>query len=158
MYKRQPLVTAAVFVVHPIHTEVVANIKSLDEIMALFFLLLAMLKLFDKDKKSVILSSIFYLLALLSKENTITALGIIPLTLVMFKKETIGDALKRTLPYVGIAVVYLLLREQFSGGFSSGLAASNLMDNPYLGMDLSTKMATLFFICLLYTSPSPRDA
>lgn len=147
-----PLVTALIFAVHPIHTEVVANIKSLDEIMALFFLLLAMYKMFERDTKSVVLSSIFYLLALLSKENTITALGIIPLTFLMFRKETIANSLKFTIPYFIIGAIYLVLREMFSGGFSSGLVATNLMDNPYIGMSMPTKLATLFLIAGKYIS------
>ena len=147
-----PLITAIIFVVHPIHTEVVANIKSLDEIMALLFLLFAMYKIFDTDIKSIVIANIFYLLALLSKENTVTALGIIPLSLIMFRKVTLKNALKRTIPFFTVAIIYLLLREKYSGGFSSGLVASNLMDNPYLGMDLKTKMATLFLIAGKYIS------
>ncbi|MBK9319544.1 MAG: hypothetical protein IPM91_12505 [Bacteroidetes bacterium] len=45
------LLTAALFAVHPIHTEVVANIKSLDEILAFLFCLLS-LDLFLEYTKS----------------------------------------------------------------------------------------------------------
>ena len=36
-----PLIVALLFAVHPVHTEVVANIKSRDEIMSMFFVLSA---------------------------------------------------------------------------------------------------------------------
>lgn len=147
-----PLITTAIFVVHPIHTEVVANIKSLDEILALMFFVLSFYKLLDNDKKGIIYGSLFYMLALLSKENTITALGIIPLGFILFKKDSIAQGFKKVLPLVGVAAIYLILRENFSGGFSSGLAAKNLMDNPFLGMNIGTKTATLFLIAGKYLS------
>jgi hypothetical protein len=68
------------FIVHPIHTEVVANIKSRDEIFALLFFILACNQLYStgvKTNKSILLASFFFLLALLSKEGTVTLLPII---------------------------------------------------------------------------------
>ncbi|HXU27627.1 MAG TPA: hypothetical protein VN698_10375, partial [Bacteroidia bacterium] len=74
------LLAVLLFIVHPIHTEVVANIKSRDEIFALLFFLLACQQLYaspTKTTKSILLSSLFFLLALLSKEGVIALLPII---------------------------------------------------------------------------------
>jgi cytochrome c-type biogenesis protein CcmH/NrfG len=75
------LFSTLIFVAHPINTEVVANIKSRDEIMALLFSLLCLhylLKETTKNKvKTMLFSSLFFLLALLSKEGAIAFLPII---------------------------------------------------------------------------------
>ena len=99
MFPKSPLVafiTTMIFIAHPIHTEVVANIKSRDE---LFSFLLLMLTLFflhrfsNTDnthihkRKWFVYSCLFYILSLLSKENGITFLAVIPLFLFCFTKH-----------------------------------------------------------------------
>ena len=65
-----PLAITLLFAAHPIHTEVVANIKSRDEIMSFFFLMLTLLSLhhwFTKRKWwSLLLSLLLYFLAFLA--------------------------------------------------------------------------------------------
>ena len=81
--------SALIFAAHPIHTEVVANIKSRDEILALFFCLAALfsfVKHFDNEKTGwLILSLILYTVALFSKENAITFIIIFPLVIYFFR-------------------------------------------------------------------------
>lgn len=71
------------FVVHPLHVEAVANIKSRDEILALFFGLLSLnffLSWLREGKIWAIPVSILALgLGLLSKESAVTFLAILPL-------------------------------------------------------------------------------
>ncbi|MCB0510615.1 MAG: hypothetical protein KDC82_07600, partial [Bacteroidetes bacterium] len=69
------------FALHPIHTEVVANSKSLDEILAVFFSLLALLFVKYQSKLSIPLVVLFILLACLSKISAIT----IPLLIISYK-------------------------------------------------------------------------
>ncbi|HEX5113467.1 MAG TPA: hypothetical protein VFV79_11500, partial [Saprospiraceae bacterium] len=85
-----PFLTAALYLFHPVHSEVVANIKGRDEIMtaigalgALYFVLKYL-----PTKKIVwlILSGISMFLGLMSKENALTFLAVIPLTLYFFTK------------------------------------------------------------------------
>ncbi|MBK9637836.1 MAG: tetratricopeptide repeat protein [Bacteroidetes bacterium] len=87
--------TALIFAVHPIHTEVVANIKSLDEILSFLLCLLSLdqyLTYKEKSKmSSIILAMILFFVAFLSKESTITFLPIFPL-LVYFRNNTIDQA------------------------------------------------------------------
>lgn len=48
-----PFLTALLFIAHPVHTEVVANIKSRDEILSLLFSIVAciyFLKFIDEEK------------------------------------------------------------------------------------------------------------
>ena len=73
----------ALFAAHPIHTEVVANIKGCDEIVTLLGSLGALwlvLKAFDTGKTMyAALSGLVFFLACLSKENAATFVVVIPL-------------------------------------------------------------------------------
>ena len=79
------LFTAFIFAAHPIHTEVVANIKGRDEILAFLGSLMALYFAFVafKSKKSMwhLPGAFCLFLGLLSKENAITFLAIIPLSI-----------------------------------------------------------------------------
>ena len=70
-----PFLITAIFVVHPLHVEVVANIKSRDEILSLLFGILSFMSFikFYKDRKIIglIFFPILFVLALLSKESAI---------------------------------------------------------------------------------------
>lgn len=104
-----PLLVALLFLAHPIHTEVVANIKSRDEIMSLFFALsglLALDKYFRSQKISwLIVMGIVFLLALLSKESSLVYLLLIPLTAAFFYEPKKSDFYR----IIGILVVPALL-------------------------------------------------
>jgi tetratricopeptide (TPR) repeat protein len=80
-----PFLITILFAVHPIHTEVVANIKSRDEILALLFCLLSLLQLLkfieSRHWKHIVLTIAFFALGFLSKENAIVFLPIFLLTL-----------------------------------------------------------------------------
>src|SRR4030095_9655503 len=78
-----PLIASILFTAHPIHTEVVANIKSRDEILSLFFVLLSIFQFarwYEKrNRTSLIAAGLAFLAALLSKEGAITAIAVFPL-------------------------------------------------------------------------------
>ncbi|NVK64508.1 MAG: tetratricopeptide repeat protein [Flavobacteriales bacterium] len=80
-----PFLITVLFIVHPIHVEVVANIKSRDEILALLFCLLSLLQLLkfieNKHWKHIALTVLFFGLGFLSKENAIVFLPIYLITL-----------------------------------------------------------------------------
>ena len=89
-------VTTLIFAIHPIHTEVVANIKSRDELMALLLTLISLYLFFTyllnrKRKKYLIFSLIAFFLSLLSKENAVTFLAIIPLMLYFFYNKNLSS-------------------------------------------------------------------
>jgi lipoprotein NlpI len=77
------LLTSLIFAVHPIHTEVVANIKSLDEILSFLLCLLSLDQYLTYKEKgnmsSIFLAMILFFAAFLCKESTITFLPIFPL-------------------------------------------------------------------------------
>src|SRR5688500_11297414 len=94
----------AIFLVHPVHTEVVANIKSCDEQLALLFGLSAIYSVFKwKDDKKwpwSVLAGFFFLLACLGKENAITLVAVIPLALYFFRAYKPGQIVLSIIPVV----------------------------------------------------------
>ena len=93
------------FVVHPIHTEVVNNLKSRDELLSFLFGMCALyyfLKRINKRKiKYIFLAILFLLLALLSKKTAILFFALIPLTLYFFTSIKI----KKLLIYIALPIV-----------------------------------------------------
>lgn len=148
IHKIIPLIITLLFLSHPIHTEVVANIKSRDEIFCLIFLLMSILSLFNYlDKRkiiSIILSPIWFFLAVLSKENALTYLAIIPLILFFFTNEKLKRILTLTLPYLGAAGLFLLIRASIVHG---NVSTIDLLYNSLMGItSTSERLATAIFI------------
>ena len=79
---------ALLFAIHPIHTEVVANIKSRDELLCLFFLLVSLHQLWKfilvKNNRYLIISLLCYFISLTSKETSFTFIAGIPVMLYFF--------------------------------------------------------------------------
>ncbi|MBK9257195.1 MAG: hypothetical protein IPM42_17095 [Saprospiraceae bacterium] len=158
-----PFLAALFFVAHPIHTEAVANIKGRDEIMSMLFSLAALYgSLRFMDNKStywLITSAISYFLALLSKENAITFLAVIPLSIYFFSQVDY----KRLTFLMGTLLLttigYLVLRFNTAGVPDFNQQINDLMNNPFLGMTGAEKfgstMVTLGKYVLLLIFPHP---
>lgn len=150
------LIAALIYAAHPIHTEAVANIKGRDEIMSMLgsvFALYFTLKYIDfKQTKYLIFASLSFFLAFLSKENTITFLAVIPLTLYYFRNMQWKSAFTNTAFLFAPTIVFLLIRSAILGSDFGG-TPMELMNNPYLKyvngtyipFDLGEKMATIMF-------------
>lgn len=160
-----PFLASLFFVAHPIHSEAVANIKGRDEIMALLFSLTTLYgALRYMDKKSIVwmISTCFlFFLALLSKENSITFLAVIPLTIYFFSEYKLRDNLKMLGALIVTTILYLILRFSVAGVPEFGQEINDLMNNPFLGMSGNEKMATIMFTLYkyiqLYIFPHPLN-
>jgi tetratricopeptide (TPR) repeat protein len=88
-----PFLLALLFLAHPIHTEVVANIKSGDEILSLLGILMALRGIqlyFSKNQVLYLaLGVLGYLLGSFSKESTVVAVAIIPLFIYLMTDATL---------------------------------------------------------------------
>ncbi len=130
-YRWLPLIVSLIFIAHPVHTEVVANIKSRDEIMAFFLGLGALyylIKFVDTDKTSLLLLSIgLYGLSLFAKESAITWLGIFPLTIWFFRKDKIKKAIY-TIGFLIPTGIFLVIRSKVVGS-AVDVANVNILDN-----------------------------
>lgn len=154
-YLTIPFIATALFIAHPLHTEVVANIKGRDEILTLLGALGALyatLKyLQSKASKWLIVSGISFFLGLLAKENAITFVGIIPLTVYFFTNYKISENIKSISPILGATILFLIIRYKVVGGFSgSDTIVKELLNNPFLQASTGEKFATIFYTMGLY--------
>ena len=144
------LFVCLLWMVHPVHTEVVANIKSRDEIMSVFFLLLSVnLFISYHWKKSWSLlagSLIAYFFALMSKEGAITFLLIMPLIgWYLSEKGKLSD-IRVTVLFLIPAIAYLLIRQAVLSAWATP-ANDTLLDNLLLAApDIQTRVATAILL------------
>lgn len=160
-YFTLPFVAAALFVTHPLHTEVVANIKGRDEIITLLGSLGALyyiLKYIDTQLfKNVVFAALCFTAALFTKENALTFLGVIPLTLFFFRQKTsIGSSAfgASMAALVLPTLFFLLVRYQVIGYFlapEGGLEQkSELLNDPFIDTTATQKLGTIFYTWLIY--------
>ncbi|NVO02316.1 MAG: DUF1736 domain-containing protein [Bacteroidetes bacterium] len=153
-YLSLPFVITVLFTAHPLHTEVVANIKGVDEIMSLLGSMSALyftLKFLENKKVlNLIWAAICFFLALLSKENAITFLVIIPLTFYFFTKNTLKEILISISPLFLMAVLFIVVRTMVLGVTITNDIEKELLNNPFLGSSTMEKFATIFYTWLKY--------
>ncbi len=154
-YWSVPFIASLLFVFHPIHTEVVANIKGRDEILALLFSLATLffsLQFFRKKSwVYLLLSGLCFFLGLLAKENSITFLAIVPLSAYFFTETRPRSLIIASTPLLVIALLYLWIRTQATGAlFSSQENSTLIMNNHFLGVAVWDKYATITYTLGLY--------
>ena len=152
-YSSLPFLAGLIYAVHPIHTEAVANIKGRDEIMSMLLVLVCFyyfIKYIDFSKtKDLVFSVIIFFLALMAKENAITFLAVIPLAIIMFREKNLGDSVKKILPFLAVAVVFVIIRQSIVGG-GKELAIPELMNEPFYGMSFLEKYGTILVTLFNY--------
>lgn len=108
------LFTAVLFIIHPIQTEAVAYASGMGDPMGMLFMLLATYYSFSTRLRGNLLAWFFFICALLSKELTIITPVIIWLfhmaKATQITRQTITTSLKKSLPFIGINIVYIGLR------------------------------------------------
>jgi protein O-mannosyl-transferase len=152
--KMMALLISLLFLAHPIHTEVVANVKSRDEILSLLFMVLTLYHSFmyirERHYKFIIYASIAYLLALMSKEYGATLLIIVPLSLYVYFRKVNIMKYAPLLAGLGIAFAIYYFKRSTVVIAGSPLQDTELLNNPYLFATEAQKSATQMFINLKY--------
>ncbi len=169
IFKDNPLVAfiaCLIFLIHPIHTEVVANVKSRDEILSFLFIILTFIAVLryheSKEKKQLFYGLVFYFLAFLSKEYAITLLLLIPMLLYIVKGDKLKDSIISTIPFILVAIIYLIIRFSIVG---KGAAVENpdVLNNPFKFATTPEKWATQiellnhYLRLLFYPNPLSSD-
>ncbi len=141
------------FMFHPLHTEVVANIKGRDEILSTLFALLATWFIAKKSKKLLrfngLIGGICLFLALLSKENALAFLVLIPLAGLLFQGAGYKKATLQFILLLVPSLIFLIIRHRVLGGFHGGVS-TELMNNPFAEATTMERFATIFYTWLLY--------
>ena len=160
------LIAAVIFTIHPIHTEVVANVKSRDEIMSLLFMCLTFIFTFKyeedkKDKKMLMAALLCYFLAFLSKEYAITMVALLPLSLYIFRGYSIQKSILAFLPFLAAIALYMAIRFQVVAPPGEN-SDSEVLNNPYVFAEGVQKIATEISTSLNYLKllifPHPLSA
>ena len=147
-----PFLIALVFAAHPIHTEVVANVKSLDEILSMLGILIAIrcIQLYISKENIIylVLGIVGYLVGSFSKESTVVAVLIIPLFIYFFTKASIQKNAIISGVMLVCSLFFLFARHQSLSGYPPSSKTSPLdnyivLCNPaeqkFLPLDLQEK-------------------
>lgn len=147
------LIAAVLFTAHPIHTEVVANVKSRDEIMSLLLLsatyIFAFRHLETENKKYMYFGMVSLFLAFLAKEYAISMLVLLPLAFYLFKGYDLGKSIKAAIPYFIVTAVYLVMRKAIVAPMNAA-SDNDILNNPYANATDPEKLATKISTSLNY--------
>lgn len=144
-------IAALLFAVHPIHVEVVANIKSRDEILCFLFAFLSLntfINYMRDGKVPQLLLGTFYLyLSFISKETVISFIGVIPLVFFFYRNENRMRAAFITGGTIVATGIFLVLREHFLNEYHANAPyVVKFLDNFLAGAHGSTRMATAILL------------
>ncbi|NCX95437.1 MAG: tetratricopeptide repeat protein [Chitinophagia bacterium] len=144
---------ALLFAVHPLHTEVVANVKSRDEILSLLFIGLTLSTFFryagTKKITDLALALLCYFMALLSKEYAVVLVLLLPISLYFFNKTDLKTAFIQSIPLVLPLIVYVVLRKAAIADTAEN-SLTDIMNHPYLYATVAEEWATKLYVLWRY--------
>lgn len=148
-----PLIVTLLFAAHPIHTEVVANIKSADELLAFLFSALSLLALWKNGTRLFSLwaglAAVSFFLAVSSKESVVTLVPIAPLMLIFFQKASWKKSLLSMIWLLIPFALYLVLRVDALDGLTGPGEVARL-DNMLVKAKGIERFASAVFLCGMY--------
>ncbi|QIP17156.1 tetratricopeptide repeat protein [Spirosoma aureum] len=137
-----------VFIAHPIHTEIVANIKGRDEILSFLFISLMLLSywryLETKQWGWIIGACVSLYLAFLSKESSIVSLGLIPAMQYWFARRNVWQSLISLWPFLIVAALFFYQKQKMIGTLS-GTPPVDWANYPY-AIEKTQKSTTFKFL------------
>jgi len=148
-----PFACALLYAAHPIHTEVVNNIKSADEIMCFLFGIAAMFSAIkfaeNRSPLRLFLLAVFYFFSVLSKESGIIFVAAIPLALYFFTDSKQKTVFTVFIVLLAAASIHLFIRAQVLKDIPA-YDRSPLVNTLYAAPDFISEKATALFILLKY--------
>lgn len=146
-------ISALLFIAHPIHTEVVANIKSRDEILCFLLFLLTALFVFKYVQKNSMMGLVFaalsFFLCLLSKESAVTFIAVIPLMLYFFTNADNKKQVVTLIALGSVTVLFFIIRTKVLG--TGPVTAQSITDNLLVGApDKLSQITTAICIMGMY--------
>ena len=154
-YNSIPFIATLLFVAHPIHTEVVANIKSRDEIFSLLFSLACLWAVLEHLESGKILywilSPLFFIIALLSKEIAVVFIIIIPATLYFFGSQSFKKIASEMIPLLLVFIAFMYLRNSMIAKTNTDIKyVQDIMNYSFADMNMAQKWATIVYCLGLY--------
>jgi protein O-mannosyl-transferase len=151
-----PFICALLFTAHPIHTEVVNNIKSLDEILCFLFGLISIWFLLKyastKSRSAFLAGGVSFFLSLISKETGISFLLIIPLIIFFYSDHFRKSIIPILILLFSLTGLWLILRMNIFEDLDRSIVTqtSELNNTLYAAPNLISRYATAFYILLRY--------
>lgn len=155
------------FIIHPIHTEVVANVKSQDELLATLGCVMALYYFIRRTDagagrgRYLIFSLLGFLLALFSKESSFAFVAIFPLSIFLFRGRPILGSLKESLYYFAAAGFFLFVRHLAISDINIPYETSAMENVLYAAKTpselLGTKMEIAFYYLRMMVFPYPMS-
>ena len=150
-------ISALIFLVLPIHTEVVSNIIGRAEIMALLFSLFLLIE-FTRKEISSWRVCLWLFLAISSKETAIAVIPIAFMVAYFTDKERIGTLLKKylfpTLSILSASVLYFSLRLMVLGSELLIGVKTSMVENPLIFSSATERILTAFKVLSMYIGKS----
>lgn len=150
--KKVSIFVALLFAVLPIHSEVVANIKSRDELLAaLFFLVMWMTYEQGKKKKYwYVLSGICFLFALLSKETAVVFPFILAAVAFIKRPRNYLKILTSLIIFIPGAFLYSVLRSSAGIASVTSQAEFGYVFNPLVYEPIQVRLFSALSILAIY--------
>lgn len=150
-----PFLITLLFTVHPIHTEVIANIKGRDEILSMLLGTASIYFLALKNGKWFWLSAVMMFLALMAKEMAATFVPIGFLVFFVLYREKFVQSIIKCWPLLAGFVPYIAIRFAILGTGEAVYGNMEMMNNPfvklagggYVVMSAGERMASIIY-CL----------
>ncbi|MBE2245695.1 MAG: tetratricopeptide repeat protein [Candidatus Competibacteraceae bacterium] len=144
-----PLLITLLYAAHPIHSEVVANIKSRDEIMSLFFILISgilLIRYFESNKLiSLICASLSFGLSMFSKEGGVTLVLVFPIMGWFFYHINLKKASMVMISLLVPALIYIVIRRNIVSAYSTSDVIS-IVDNYMVGSGYVQQFSTAIML------------
>ncbi len=145
---------ALLFASHPIHTEVVANIKSRDELLSFLFVVLCLYYLFKylntNNISKFIFSILAFIFALLSKENSLPLIAVIPVFIYVFTEKKLKINILISSIFVLISIFYIVLRMSILSNMGFAKDMDIINNSLMASTNKADEFATIFYILANY--------
>lgn len=148
------------FIAHPIHTEIVANIKGRDELLSFLnctIMFWCFLKYLDTKKWWFLVPALlFCYLGMLSKETALTGVLLLPVIVFYYNDYTILESIKKSIPFFIMAGLFFIQKKMLLGTLS-GIIPSDIVNYPYVkgNVKLPTTFMLFAFSIRLLLLPHP---
>lgn len=146
-----PLFITLLFVAHPVHTEVVANIKSRDEILSFMFCIMAVYcslqyYCYNKPRYFEFLSWGLFFIAVLSKETALAYAAVVPMVYYFFTDFSLKKIFILSIPFGVLVIVYLFLRGHILDSITFNEQMEVINNSIMAAKTPADKLATTIFI------------
>jgi molybdopterin-biosynthesis enzyme MoeA-like protein len=157
-----PASVTFLFLLHPLHSEVVASLKNRDELLSFLFTLLsisAILKYYERlHWKYLVFGLIYFLLAMFSKKSAVPLVITLPVLLYFFKDISFKKSwMYAVLPMVAFFLINFLVNKSLEGVNRPGLYFENpyYVDKPGLIAKLPMIFYSMGYYVKLFFIPYP---